>query len=60
MNPSLLIPIYNHGATIGAMEAFLTIRGARTLALRLEQGQASVMELARRLEQHPGFSENDW
>ena len=42
-----------HGATIGAMEAFLTLRGARTLALRLERGQASAMELATRLEAHP-------
>ena len=42
-----------HGATIGAMEAFLTIRGARTLALRLERAQQNAMELARRLEAHP-------
>jgi cystathionine gamma-synthase len=41
-----------HGATIGAMEAFLTLRGARTLHLRLERAQANAMELARRLEQH--------
>jgi cystathionine gamma-synthase len=42
-----------HGASIGAMEAFLTIRGARTLGLRLERAQANAMELASRLEAHP-------
>ena len=42
-----------HGASIGAMEAFLTIRGARTLGLRLERAQANAMELAARLETHP-------
>ena len=45
-----------HGATIGAMEAFLTIRGARTLGLRLERAQQNAMELATRLEQHAGIS----
>ena len=42
-----------HGASIGAMEAFLTMRGARTLGLRLERSQANAMELAVRLEEHP-------
>lgn len=42
-----------HGATIGAMEAFLTIRGARTLALRMERAQANAGELAERMEAHP-------
>ena len=42
-----------HGATIGAMEAFLTIRGARTMALRVERAQANAMEIAQRLEAHP-------
>jgi cystathionine gamma-synthase len=42
-----------HGASIGAMEAFLTIRGARTMGLRLERAQANAMELAQRLESHP-------
>ena len=41
-----------YGATIGAMEAFLTIRGARTLGLRLERAQANAMELALRLQCH--------
>lgn len=38
-----------HGASIGAMEAFLAIRGARTMSLRMEKAQANAMELAQRL-----------
>lgn len=38
------------GATIGAMEAFLATRGARTLSLRMERAQANAVELAARLE----------
>ncbi|MEM7095305.1 MAG: PLP-dependent transferase [Actinomycetota bacterium] len=38
-----------HGASIGAMEAFLAIRGARTMALRMEKAQANALELANRL-----------
>lgn len=45
-----------HGATIGAMEAFLTIRGARTMNLRLERAQQNAMDLALRLEAHPSIS----
>lgn len=45
-----------HGATIGSMEAFLTIRGARTLGLRLERAQSNAGELARRLEAHPDIT----
>jgi cystathionine gamma-synthase len=41
------------GATPGGMEAFLAIRGLRTLALRVRQAQESAGELAVRLEQHP-------
>lgn len=42
------------GATPGAMEAFLAVRGARTLAVRLARAQQNAMELATRLEKHPG------
>ena len=38
-----------HGGTIGAMEAFLATRGARTLSLRMERAQANAVELAARL-----------
>lgn len=41
------------GATPGTLEAFLAIRGARTLALRLERAQQTAMLLAERLEDHP-------
>ena len=41
------------GATPGALEAFLALSGLRTLALRLERGQANAAELARRLDEHP-------
>lgn len=39
-----------HGAIAGPMEAFLALRGMRTLALRLERAQSNAAELARRLE----------
>jgi cystathionine gamma-synthase len=41
------------GATPGTLEAFLAVRGARTLALRLERAQASAAVLAGRLAGHP-------
>jgi cystathionine gamma-synthase len=40
------------GATPGALEAFLAVRGARTLALRLQRGQQTAMTLSERLEKH--------
>lgn len=41
------------GCTPGTLEAFLAVRGARTLSLRLERAQSSAMLLAARLESHP-------
>jgi cystathionine gamma-synthase len=41
------------GAVPGALETFLVLRGVRTLAVRLEQGQRSAAEVARRLADHP-------
>ncbi len=41
------------GATPGVFESFLALRGARTLALRLERAQKTAMLLAERLEAHP-------
>ena len=41
------------GATPGALETFLAVRGARTLALRLERAQSNAMILAERLARHP-------
>lgn len=45
-----------HGATPGALEAFLATRGARTLAIRFERAQANALELAQRLERHPNVT----
>lgn len=42
-----------HGATPGALESYLALRGIRTLALRLDKAQANAAELARRLVDHP-------
>jgi cystathionine gamma-synthase len=41
------------GAVPGPMDAFLALRGVRTLDVRLERAQASAGELARRLAGHP-------
>ncbi|HEY1012899.1 MAG TPA: aminotransferase class I/II-fold pyridoxal phosphate-dependent enzyme [Herpetosiphonaceae bacterium] len=41
------------GATPGTLEAFLAVRGARTLALRLQRAQQTAGRLAERLERHP-------
>jgi len=41
------------GAIPGPMEAFLALRGIRTLPLRFRQAQANAQELARRLAAHP-------
>ena len=40
------------GATPGALEACLAVRGARTMALRLERAQHNAMILAERLSHH--------
>jgi len=45
-----------NGATPGTLEAFLAVRGARTLALRLERSQKTALTLALRLESHPQVS----
>jgi cystathionine gamma-synthase len=41
------------GATPGALEAFLALRGVRTLPLRVRRAQESAGELAHRLRDHP-------
>lgn len=41
------------GATPGTLESFLAVRGARTMALRLQRAQQSAMVLAERLAVHP-------
>ena len=44
------------GATPGALETYLAVRGMRTLALRLQGATASAAELAQNLTHHPGVS----
>jgi cystathionine gamma-synthase len=45
------------GAIPGPFEAWLALRGLRTLSLRVERAQANATELARRLQQHPAIAE---
>jgi cystathionine gamma-synthase len=44
---------HDHGSIPGAFDAFLALRGLRTLAVRLDRAEASAMEIARRLALHP-------
>jgi len=41
-----------YGGTPGALESYLAVRGARTMALRLERGQQTAGVLAERLAEH--------
>jgi len=45
------------GAVPGAFEAWLALRGLRTLSVRVERAQANAAELARRLGEHPAVNE---
>jgi cystathionine gamma-synthase len=47
---------HDHGSIPGALEAFLALRGLRTLAVRLDRAEASAGELARRLASHPNVA----
>lgn len=42
-----------HGAVPGVMEAFLALRGLRTLPVRFAQQQQTAHDLAQRLRKHP-------
>ena len=46
-----------HGAVPGPFEAFLALRGLRTLHLRVERSAANAAELAARLSKHPAVQE---
>jgi cystathionine gamma-synthase len=46
-----------NGATPGALESFLAVRGARTMALRVERAQSNAMVLAERLQAHPAVAQ---
>ena len=41
------------GATLGSFEAYLLIRGLRTLFLRVEQASRNALALAKHFEKHP-------
>ena len=47
---------HDHGSIPGSLEAFLALRGLRTLAVRLDRAEASAAELARRLATHSNVS----
>ncbi len=46
-----------NGSTPGALEAFLALRGLRTLPLRMERMQANAAELVARLRAHPAVAD---
>ncbi|MFJ4171189.1 trans-sulfuration enzyme family protein [Paenarthrobacter sp. NPDC089714] len=56
-NPELRAALLHHriihGGIAGPFEAWLALRGLRTLALRIERSQASAAVLAERLSTHP-------
>jgi cystathionine gamma-synthase len=45
-----------HGGVAGPWEAWLALRGMRTLALRVERSGTNAWELARRLVDHPAVT----
>jgi cystathionine gamma-synthase len=45
------------GSTPGTLEAWLALRGMRTLHLRIERSQQNAQELVRRLADHPAIGE---
>lgn len=47
---------HDHGSIPGGLEAFLALRGLRTLAVRLDRAEASAAELAGRLAAHPNVA----
>jgi len=45
--------VHNTGGTMGPLEAWLCIRGLKTLHLRMDRHASNAMEVARFLEEHP-------
>ena len=45
------------GAVLGSFEAWLLMRGMRTLPLRVKQCSANALQLAEQLERHPGVEQ---
>lgn len=53
----LLYPIMTQmGPNMDPHQAYLVIRGLKTLAIRIERGQQNAMQIADYLEQHPKIS----
>ena len=44
---------HDFGAIPGGFDAFLALRGLRTLAVRLDRSETNALELAKRLKSHP-------
>ena len=44
------------GASPGALETFLTLRGVRTMAMRLDRAEANAVQLVERLDAHAGVA----
>ena len=51
---------HTFGPTLGPFDAWLTLRGIRTLAVRMERHTANALALARHLERHPAVSRVDY
>lgn len=47
---------HDHGAIPGNLEAFLTLRGLRTLAVRLDRAEGNARVIAERLAAHPAVA----
>jgi cystathionine gamma-synthase len=47
---------HNAGATPGVLEAYLALRGLRTLPARYERAEATARELVSRLSSHPSIA----
>ena len=47
---------HDHGSVPGGLEAFLALRGLRSLAVRLDRAESNAAELARRLNTHPSVT----
>ena len=47
---------HDRGAVPGSLEAFLALRGLRTMAVRLERAEKNAAELVRRLDADPRIS----
>lgn len=45
------------GGTLSPHDAWLTLRGIKTLALRMERAQANALQIARWLQSHPRVAE---